>query len=50
MILPSPNAHSGHSLIWTLASDLLIVTMLIWTLPLLLGVAAALLRGLADLI
>ena len=46
--LPSPVTRSGLSQAWDVASDLLIATALIWTLPLLLGAAGALvavLRG-----
>ena len=40
--LPSPVMHSRLGQVWDVASDLLIATALIWTLPLLLGAAGAL--------
>jgi len=43
-VQPSPVAHSRVRQFWELASDLLIATALIWTLPLLLGVVGALFR------
>jgi hypothetical protein len=45
-VLPSPVVHSRLWQTWDVASDLLIATALIWTLPLLLGVAAALVAAL----
>ena len=42
--LPSPVTHSRLRQVWDIASDLLIATALIWTLPLLLGVVGALFR------
>ena len=40
-VLPSPVIHSRLWQVWEIASDLLIVTALIWTLPLLLGMVSA---------
>jgi hypothetical protein len=40
-LLPSPVIRSGWRRLWEVASDLLIATALIWTLPLLLGAARA---------
>ena len=42
VLLPSPTTHTGFRGVWDIASDLLIATAVIWVLPLLLGVAAAL--------
>ena len=47
--LPSPIAHSGLRGVWEVVSDLLIATALIWTLPLLLGVVAALVNRLLEI-
>jgi len=44
--LPTPIAHSGLRGVWEVVSDLLIVTALIWTLPLLLGAVGALVNRL----
>jgi len=41
-VLPNPVTRSRLSQVWEVASDLLIATALIWTLPLLLGAAGAL--------
>jgi hypothetical protein len=41
-VLPSPIRHSRLRQVWEVASDLLIATALIWTLPLLLGGIGAL--------
>ena len=43
-LLPMPVTHSRLRQVWEVASDLLIATALIWTLPLLLGVVGALFR------
>jgi len=44
-VLTSPIViHSWFGRAWQVGSDLLVATALIWTLPLLLGAAAALLR------
>jgi hypothetical protein len=43
-VLPSPVIHSRLWQVWEIASDLLIVTALIWTLPLLLGVVSAVVK------
>ena len=40
--LPSPAIHSRWWQMWDVASDLLIATTLIWTLPLVLGAVGAL--------
>ncbi len=48
-VLPSPVTHSGWRRLWEVASDLLIATALIWTLPLLLGAALAVARLLMDI-
>lgn len=40
-ILPSPVNRSRSRQVWDVGSDLLIATALIWALPLLLGVAVA---------
>ena len=40
--LPSPVTHSRLRQVWEVASDLLIATALIWTLPRLLGAVGAL--------
>ena len=45
--LPSPVVHSGWRQVWDVTSDLLIATALIWTLPLLLGAARALVNVLS---
>lgn len=42
-VLPAPVTHSGLRQIWEVASDLMIATALIWTLPLLLAALRALL-------
>ena len=42
-ILVSPTRPRSWGRVWEVASDLLIATALIWTLPLLLGAVAALL-------
>ena len=42
--LPKPVTHSGWRRLWEVASDLLIATALIWTLPLLLGAVQAVAR------
>jgi hypothetical protein len=47
--LPSPSAHSGLRGVWEVFSDLLIATALIWTLPLLLGAASALVKRLSEI-
>ena len=39
-MLASPVTHRGWRRVWEVASDLLIATALIWTLPLLLGLVA----------
>ncbi len=44
MLLPSPVTHSGWRRIWEIASDLLIATALVWTLPLLVGAVSAVVR------
>jgi len=41
-VIPSPVIHSRMRQVWDVASDLLIATALIWSLPLLLGAAGAL--------
>lgn len=46
--LPSPVMHSRLWHAWDVASDLLIATALMWTLPLLLGAAGALVRALGG--
>jgi len=46
--LPSPVAHSGLRAVWEVISDLLIATVLIWTLPLVLGALAALVTRLLE--
>jgi hypothetical protein len=46
-VLPSPPARSRWGHLWDIGSDLLIATALMWTLPLLLGAAGALVRVLA---
>jgi hypothetical protein len=43
-VLPSPVIHSRLWQVWDVASDLLIATALIWTLPLLVGAVGALVR------
>ena len=43
-LLPMPVTHSRWRQAWEVASDLLIATALIWTLPLLLGVVHALFK------
>lgn len=43
-VLPSPVTHRGLRRMWEIASDLLIATALIWTLPLLLGAMNAVVR------
>ena len=47
-VLPSPVTHRGLRRIWEVASDLLIATALIWTLPLLFGAMNAVVRILRD--
>lgn len=47
-VLPSPVTRRGWRRTWEVASDLLIATALIWTLPLLLGVMNAVIRLLRD--
>jgi hypothetical protein len=47
-VLPSPVTHSRLRLVWEVASDLLIATALIWTLPLLLGVVGAVVKLLLE--
>lgn len=47
-ILPSPSTHSRLRQVWEIASDLLIATALIWTLPLLLGAVRAAVRLLLE--
>ena len=47
-VLPSPVTHQGLRRMWDIASDLLIATALIWTLPLLLGAITAVARILLD--
>lgn len=47
-VLPSPMSYTGLRRAWEVASDLLIATALIWTLPLLLGAVAAVVRLLMD--
>jgi hypothetical protein len=47
----APNAtvsHSWFAQAWGVASDLLLATALIWTLPLLLGAVAAMVRLLLN--
>lgn len=46
--IPSPVTRSRMWQVWDVASDLLIATALIWTLPLLLGVLGALFRLLVE--
>jgi hypothetical protein len=43
-VLPSPVTQSRLWHMWEVASDLLIATALIWTLPLLLGAVGALVQ------
>ena len=43
-VLPSPVTHSRLGQVWGIAFDLLIATAVIWTLPLLLGAAGALVK------
>ena len=43
-VLPSPVTQSRLCQMWEVASDLLIATALIWTLPLLLGAVGALVQ------
>jgi hypothetical protein len=43
-VLPSPVIHSRLRQAWEVASDLLIATALIWTLPVLGGAVGALIR------
>jgi len=40
-LLPSPVSRSRSQQVWDVASDVLMATALIWALPLLLGVAGA---------
>lgn len=47
-VLPSPVIHSRLWQVWQIASDLLIATALIWTLPLLLGVVGAVVKLLLE--
>ena len=47
-VLPSPVTHSRLWQVWEVASDLLIATALIWTLPLLLGVLGAVVNLLVE--
>jgi len=47
--LPTPIVHSGLRGGWDVASDLLIATALIWTLPLLLGAVVALVNRLLGI-
>jgi hypothetical protein len=47
-VLPGPVTHSRMRQVWDIASDLLIATALIWTLPLLLGVLGALVRAFGE--
>jgi hypothetical protein len=47
-VLPSPVTHSRMRQAWDIASDLLIATALIWTLPLLFGALGALVRVLGT--
>jgi hypothetical protein len=44
----SPVTYSGWRRLWEVASDFLIATALIWTLPLLLGAVNAIARLLID--
>ena len=46
--LPSPVTRRGLRRMWEIASDLLIATALIWTLPLLFGAASAVLTRLLS--
>lgn len=46
--LPSPMTHSRLRQVWDVASDLLLVTALIWMLPILLGAAHAVVNVLAG--
>ena len=46
--LPTPVTHSRRGQAWEIASDLLIATALIWTLPLVLGAVGALVRVLGG--
>jgi hypothetical protein len=44
-VLPTPSAaRSGWGRAWGVASDLLIAIVVLWTLPLLLGLVGALVR------
>jgi hypothetical protein len=47
-VLPSRVAHSRGRQVWEVASDLLIATALIWTLPLVLGALGALVNLLLE--
>jgi hypothetical protein len=47
-VLPSPVTHSRLWQVWEVASDLLIATALIWTLPLLLGAVGAVVNLLLE--
>ena len=48
-VLTSPVTHRGVRRMWDVASDLLIATALIWTLPLLLGAMNSVVRILRNL-
>ena len=47
-VLPSPVTHRGWRRMGNVASDLLIATAVMWTLPLLLGVLNAVVQLLRD--
>lgn len=47
-LLPSPITHSGFRRAWEIASDLFIATAVLWTLPLVLALIAALVKAFAG--
>lgn len=47
-VLPSPVTHTGVRRVGEIASDLLLATALIWTLPVLLGAGSAAVRFLLS--